>query len=63
MILVHVYISPKGVHQTKLETYINEDLKARQFYARLKPLLCDLDRAIAESHKAEEGRSNEIFQN
>lgn len=53
MILVHVLITPKGVHQANIEAPINEEREARTFYNRLKPLLCDLDRTIAESHKGE----------
>ena len=62
MILVHVVITPKGVHQTNIEAPINEEHEARTFYNRLKPLLRELDRTIAEPHKGEEGEGNGIFQ-
>lgn len=46
MILVHVYISPRGVHQTNVEVPMDRQEEARLFYEFLKPLLRDLDQTI-----------------
>lgn len=48
MILVHIIISPKGVHQTSVEADMGEEKEAKAFYRKIKPHLLKLNQQLKE---------------
>jgi hypothetical protein len=48
MVLVHVTLSPKGIHRAEIFMSMEEEDEAREFYTQLRPHLTHLDRLIGE---------------
>jgi hypothetical protein len=48
MVLVHVTLSPKGIHKADVVMTMDEEDEAREFYSRLRPHLTHLDRLIGD---------------
>jgi hypothetical protein len=48
MVLVHVTLSPKGIHKAEIVMPLDEEDEDREFYTQLRPHLTHLDRLIGE---------------
>jgi len=47
MVLVHVILSPNGIHKAEVVMLMDEE-EGREFYSRLRPHLTHLDQRIGD---------------
>lgn len=48
MVIVHVTLSPKGIHKAEVLMPMDKEDEGREFYNRLRPHLTHLDRLIGD---------------